>query len=268
MKTAGKLRDLVFDNIIRPLRVRGKYRLLSPIVMNIGTASARVHGWNMQLDLGDLVQRGIYLGSSEFAETRWARSILRRGDNAIDIGANAGWYTSLFSQLCGPKGRVVAVEANPRLSSRLLQFVRDNSIEHVHVICAGASDVEGDVKLYIPPYGNEDATMAVVNGWTEVIVPLVTLDRELEKLGLEKIRLMKCDVEGHEMKVLKGMASMLATGSVEYLLIEFNDYWLGQQGSSGKELSAYCWSLGFEGPIRGSLPGKNQITNALFKYKR
>jgi len=264
---ARKIFDIMMDSIIRPLPVRGKFRLLSRRVMKMGTVSARVHGWRMQLDLGDLIHRGMYLGSFEMAETRWVRSTLKAGDTAIDIGANCGWYTSLFSQLCGANGRVIAVDANPHLSSRLQQCIQSNRIENVEVICAGASNCEGEIKLYIPPYGNEDATMAIVEGWTEVIVPLVTLDRELMKRNVEKIRLVKIDVEGHELKVLQGMKSFLSAGRVEYLLMEFNDYWLRQQGTSQEELAAYCKSLGFEGQFNGTPIPKNSFANIVFKYR-
>jgi len=108
--------------------------------------------------------------------------------------------------------------------------------------------------------------MAVVEGWAEVIVPLVTLDRELAKRNVEKIRLVKIDVEGHELKVLQGMKSFLSAGRVEYLLMEFNDYWLRQQGTSQEELAAYCKSLGFEGQFNGTPTPKNSFANIVFKY--
>ncbi len=224
----------------------------------------------MNLELGDLIQRNVFLGSYELPETNWVDSILRPGDAVVDVGANCGYYTSLFRRIVGSTGLVVAVEANPSLAIRLKEIVRENRLGNVAVIAAGASDSIGEATLYIPPssFGNNDATMTPVAGWRPIAVRLVTLDRELAQLDVVKIRLLKVDVEGHELRVLKGMSKMLVKGAVDYLLIELNDHWLKQQGTSVVELVSFCEEMGFDTLVRGSFPKSDQTTDVLLRHSK
>lgn len=133
------IRELIFDYLVRPFPIRGKFKFLSRFLPKTGVVSARVNGLRgFALDLGDLIQRNVYLGSYEMPETRWARSVLQLGDSAIDVGANCGYYTSLFLRRVGRRGRVLAVEANPRLSQRLSDCLQRNGVDNVDLICAGS----------------------------------------------------------------------------------------------------------------------------------
>src|SRR5215210_7228240 len=58
-------------------------------------------------------------GNYEVAETLFCESVLRPGDVAVDIGANIGLYTLLFSRLVGEEGRVYAFEPAAENARRL-----------------------------------------------------------------------------------------------------------------------------------------------------
>ncbi len=78
---------------------------------------------------------------------------------------------------------------------------------------------------------------------------------------------MKVDVEGFEGKVLKGAENLLAAGTFEYILIEFNDYWLRQNGSSPDQLVEYCQSLGLE-LAKGRVASQGTLSKVLLKHRR
>lgn len=241
------LSQVFFYQFLRPLRVRGKFRFLSPLLASTGTRKATVFGSKMSLDISDHIQRGVYLGSYEFNETRWVRTLLQPGDTAIDVGANCGYYTTLFAQQVGPAGRVVAIEPNPNLAVRLHHIIEQNALRNVELIPAGASDKEGNITLYIPPAEDhmENATMAPMPSWQPVNVPIVRLAEVCSSRGLNRIKLLKLDIEGHEVNALLGMEELLRKGTVSYLLIELNDYWLREQGRSSEYLMKLCNDLGF-----------------------
>jgi hypothetical protein len=67
-----------FVNACRDLHFRGKYRLLSPLIPQ--------------------------------PETAVVKRFLKRGQATVDVGANIGYYTSLFASLIAALGRVLAVE--------------------------------------------------------------------------------------------------------------------------------------------------------------
>jgi len=266
----SNLADSLFDRVIRPARVRGKFRFLSPLLPKAGTRSALVNGCTMPLDLADLIQRSVFLGSFEFEESRWVHQILRSGDVAVDVGANCGYYSTLFAQLVGPSGTVIAFEPNPGLAERLSRVLAANNLTWVRLQHAGASDLDGSTTLYIPPpeWHNEDATMAPVEGWRTVKVPIRRLDDVLLELGDRPVRLMKLDIEGHEHRALSGARQTLAAGRVGYLLLELNDYWLREHQTSARELVDYCSAIGFKEIVKGGLPESGGVSSIVLRHQQ
>src|SRR5580692_4386710 len=95
----------------RAVHFRGKARLLNSIGPNSGTRHTRVFGSVFDLDLTDFIQRHIYLGTFEPAETSLVKKHLQPGMTFVDVGANVGYYTALAARLvAGNGGRVIAFE--------------------------------------------------------------------------------------------------------------------------------------------------------------
>src|SRR3954447_26673696 len=71
------IESMGFIDVLRPYQFRGKTRLLSPFVPRMGIREAQVFGYKMSLDLGDLIQRNIYLGTYERHETQCVVKLLK-----------------------------------------------------------------------------------------------------------------------------------------------------------------------------------------------
>lgn len=140
---------------------------------------------------------------------RFLGQFVRRGDLVFDVGANVGEYALTFQQLgC----RVVAVEPNPQLASRIPGIVEQ----------AAVSARPGEAVLLI---GKRDREATIDPGYTtllrgrgeelaEVPVPVTTLDALADKHG--RPAFVKIDVEGHELRVLEGMSFTPPKLSFEY----------------------------------------------------
>lgn len=250
------LRDSII-NALRPFHFRGKLRLLGSIAPRSGERTVRVFGYDVRLDLGEAIQRWIYLGAFEPVETAAVRSWLRPGMTFVDVGANFGYFTLLAASRVGAGGRVLAVEPSPYASRRLAETVRRNPLPQVEVFHLGLSSEAGTLDLYLPPSGFHSPTMSASSGGEPVAVPVGRLDEYMEEWGVETVDLMKLDVEGHEPYVLEGASRVLGSGRIRAVLCEFNDHWLRQQGSSPEALYAIFVAAGFidmAGPAR-FLPG-------------
>ena len=97
------------------------------------------------------------------------------------------------------------------------------------------SDADGTLRLYSPPKEeNRDynVTMVEAPGWTPMDVPCVRLDDLLAERGVDRVDLMKMDVEGAEPRVLAGGADRLGAGVVRHLIVEVNGPRLVACGSS------------------------------------
>jgi len=264
-------RDLSFDHLIRRLPIRGKQRFLSWLLPTAGEAQVCLNGLpGFSVNFSEWMGRSFYLGSYELQECRWVRSVLRKGDTAIDVGANCGFYTSLFWSIVKPSGRVLAFEPNPNEFRRLTEWFHSNRVCNVDFFPTGLGDEETTATLHVPPAetGNHSATLSPLDdGWHKIQVKVVRLGDLLEQRGITRARLMKVDVEGFEGNVLKGAENLLAAGAIEYILIELNDFWLRQNGSSPDQLVEYCQSLGLE-LAKGRVASQGTLSNVLLKHRR
>src|ERR1044072_558784 len=71
---------------------RGKTRLQSWLAPSAGTVRANIFGYEMDLDLSDVIQRDICAGLYEPDEAHAIQELLRPGMTVLDVGANVGFY--------------------------------------------------------------------------------------------------------------------------------------------------------------------------------
>lgn len=162
--------------------------------------------------------------------------VLREGDFAIDAGANIGFFSLLMAKLVGPTGRVMAYE--PGVNN--LRKAIDNSVLNPDCNIVVAPRALWSEKVSIPFYlANDSGLNACVPSdetISESTVQTVTLDDEYNNMRLPK--LIKIDVEGAELQVLKGAERMLRD-RVQYITCEINEPALARFGTSQKELRSF-----------------------------
>ncbi len=141
------------------------------------------------------------------------RAHLKPGATLLDIGANIGVFTTLGASLVGPSGRVVAVEPIARNVELIERACRGNGFDQVRVIRAAASDREGTVELRTDASTSNAATPAAAGerlraeSGATVRVPALVLDEALA--DLDRLDVVKIDVEGMEPRALRGLARTL-----------------------------------------------------------
>ncbi len=138
------------------------------------------------------------------AELRVATALLRPGSTAINVGANFGIYTYAFVRA---GARVEAFEPLPQCRRILAAYASPR----VRVHNVALSDASGRLPLHIPVYDGRPepghATFRhIVATHQTVDVPVRTLD----EFQFRDVSLIKVDVEGHELDVLRGARATLA----------------------------------------------------------
>lgn len=231
---------------LRPVPFRGKSRLLGPLCPQTGSRTIRLFGFTVTLDLSDYIQRQIYLGTFEPAESRITGRWLRPGMTFVDVGANVGYFTLLASSLVGARGRVLAMEPGPYAFKRLSATLSSNAVKQAYALPIGLSDAEAVLDLYEPKgKGNYTPTMVPNCGGAPCPVQVRPFDLVAAELAISQVDLMKIDVEGHEGRVLAGADRMIREGRIRAILCEFNDHWLRRTGSSATLLMQRFRDLGF-----------------------
>lgn len=234
-----------FVDFLRPYQFRGKARLLNRFVPRTGSRTARVHGFRMELDLSEHIQRMIYLGAYERRETRTIRRYLRPGMRFVDVGANVGYFTLLASRAVGPAGMVFAVEPSPYAADRLARTITENWIGNVRLDRIGLGKESSECTLYDPLPDNHTPTMLGDIGSSGKRVSVRRLDDCLAEWAVGQIDLLKIDVEGYEPLVFEGASAALSAGRIRAILCEFNEYWLRRAGSSVSGLREQLLGFGF-----------------------
>lgn len=158
----------------------------------------------------------IYAGLHEFEDMAFILHYADEGDLFVDVGANVGSYTLLACGAKGAKGH--AFEPIPSTFRRLLRNLQINGLENrVHALNVGIGNKAGHLKFT----ADEDCINHVVMGSQEeaIDVKVETLDKILHR---EKPTLLKIDVEGFEVPVLRGAKEVLRKSSLAAVLIETN----------------------------------------------
>ncbi len=181
--------------------------------------------------------------------------LVREGDCAVDIGANAGFFTILLGALTGPGGRVLSVEPGAGNLERLRNNIALNGFGHVTVLDRPVSDAEGPVSFFINsddsggnalwdpghfPANERSRATPVAHS-----LQATTLDKAVAEAGLPVPRLIKIDTEGAEQRILEGAGALLRDRRVPYVVAELHEFGLEQMGGSQAGLRGLMEEFGY-----------------------
>lgn len=178
---------------------------------------------------------------------KYVLSLNLDGATVLDIGANKGIYTYWLSKKIGKSGRVYAFEPQPELGEYLNDLKSSFRISNATIVNKGLSHEAGSLDLYRGKVGSGGARIAIDQndeirnkGLLKVKVEVTTLDSFLENNN-DKIKFIKCDVEGHELSVFKGGINTLKKYNPT-ILFECHD----EEAKSG-ELFSFLTDLSYSG---------------------
>jgi FkbM family methyltransferase len=139
-------------------------------------------------------------------------SFLRPGQIVVDVGANVGTI-SIFSALqVGESGRVYALEAHPATARYLRANVRLNGLNPiVQVINCAVGDAVGE--LSFSDIRSDDQNCVANDSKAGIRVEVNTLDSLIQEKSID---LLKIDVEGYELMVLRGATDVLSRTRAVY----------------------------------------------------
>jgi FkbM family methyltransferase len=197
------------------------------------------------LEIGYREEIGIVLltdGAFEPSELDFLRSSARPGTVAMDVGANVGITTIPMACALWPDGRVIACEPSSENAERLSANVHRNGLTNVEVLEVAASNCDGHTRLQLasdPAYHSITRVAQEKATGRYIDVPVSRLDTIWERGGRPRVSLIKIDVEGAELEVLKGSVRLIEACKPD-LLVETNSLdskdlvsqWLQERGYS------------------------------------
>ena len=164
-------------------------------------------------NLGDVIQSYIFhFGIWEPQVTDVVVRNLAPGDVFVDVGANIGYDSLLAAWRVGPEGKVVAIEASPLAFALLQRNLKLNAYaKNVRAVQVAASDRPGKLNLYDVLEHNMGAatTIAGRGGVLVARVQAKPLLEILDPIEIDRVRLIKIDVEGAEPAIMSNILDSL-----------------------------------------------------------
>ncbi len=160
--------------------------------------------------------------------TRVFLSLLREGITVLDIGAAWGYYSLLAAEKVGPKGRIIAFEADPRNYKALLNTARGRHTSNIIVLPFAVAEKSGLFRFYSTGvFGN--SSLYYKKGEGRVFtVKGVSLD---EFLPTDMhVDLVKMDIDGGELFALRGMRNLIRRSAFIAIITEFAPDLLADSG--------------------------------------
>lgn len=179
---------------------------------------------NPAIDRG--VEQDLYnYGTYEQGILDFMSAFLRKGDTFVDVGANIGLMSIHAARLVAPGGKVYSFEANPDTVPLLRKNLAANKIELAEVLPFALGSQAGTGKIY--------SNWHINRGGASLIAP--TKDSPFHEISIRRfdefwstqkstsIRLMKADVEGFELEVLRGFGTLLSAADAPALILECSE---------------------------------------------
>ncbi len=183
-----------------------------------------INGYHLLIDpkYDSGVERSLHeTGTYEKGMLHFLDENLKNGDVFIDVGANIGLLSIHAANSVGATGKVLAFEAHPE-TAKILEFNKElNHKENIHIYPIALGSEKGKAMIFNDSDSNRGGA-SLVRGLSEsgIEVDLDRLDDILEATVIPKI--IKIDVEGFEMNVLKGAVRTIQEAK-PILLIEASE---------------------------------------------
>jgi FkbM family methyltransferase len=238
----GRLHGIARSMLYRhPLLVHlcNKY-LLQPSLPN----EDLVLSWDDQLILlenprHNVISQEIFLkGVWEPAVTEYVCPRIKPGMTVIDVGADTGYYTLLFARRVGRVGKVIAFEPIPSARETLERNISLNDYTNITVCDFALFSSNSLMVLEAPRELSRIDPRKTKNEKTGIQIQTKSFDECVSQLNIQRIDLVKIDVEGAELDVLYGMRHSLEKYHPA-LLVEVHSHYLTHFGYTTEDLGGF-----------------------------
>jgi FkbM family methyltransferase len=200
-------------------------------------------------------------GSTERPVQRCIAEHLVPDDVFYDVGANVGFFSLLATKFVGPGGAVYAVEPVARNAAAIRRNAALNDLRNLSVFEVAADEKSGSAELFVTGWDGGSSLSAAAISASEPVerqaVRVITLDGLIESERLRPPTFIKLDVEGVELRALRGMRKTLEKHR-PVLLYEVDDADRGGLEQRWKALDEFVASFGYRVTrLDDSYPNRN-----------
>lgn len=198
------------------------------------------------------------MDTSYFAKNFYQNNILideifklKPNQNFLDVGANIGYYSILASKIVGRNGRVYSFEPSLREFFRLIKNIDLNKCTNIIPLNIALSDSNNELSFSIAEGHTGLNSMKIYDNSVRKRIQLTRTIR-LDNLFCSeniKFHIVKIDVEGAELLVLKGMEDLLKSKNIDKIIIEITPRFFNLFNYSKKDIYEYLEQFGYQPTI-------------------
>jgi FkbM family methyltransferase len=159
-------------------------------------------------------------GRYETAKTALIQQHLEPGMTFVDVGANMGDFSLIAAKVMGDRGCVLAFEPSPENCGWIRRSIALNGYRSIEVMETALSDTRGEDTLYLSDRVGRHSLLPREDEQETLTVAVDTLDSVLETSGDPHVDMVKIDVEGAELKVLRGARATLGAAGRMMLMVD------------------------------------------------
>lgn len=153
--------------------------------------------------------RNYYEADYEIEHINFFKQHIKQNSIVLDIGAQLGLMSKVFSDLTGASGKVFAFEPAPNTYEILCKTIEMNMMGHIATpVQKAVSDKKGMTKFYISKMVLDPANSLVdykrKHNFQGIDVAVISVDDFVSEQSLPKVDFIKIDAEGAEYQVLQG----------------------------------------------------------------
>jgi FkbM family methyltransferase len=208
------------------------------------------NGMTIKIAFKDYVSKHILASGYYEPETvALLHQFLKPGMVVFDVGAHVGQYSLVASRIVGQGGAVHSFEPDPETFAWLRGNCRSNKLGHVTLNQIALSDAAEIKTFYFATSGDIGSnSLAEPKNFSgrKAQVPCIQFDTYLQKRGITRVHLVKMDVEGAELGVLRGGESLFSGRNRPIMILEFEEARQLAFGSSCRALGAWLVEHGYE----------------------
>ena len=194
----------------------------------------------------EVVENRCYEPSVDFA--------IHKNFTVVDAGANVGTFT-VMAALKAKNGRVISLEPNSRIFELLRENVKLNKLANVTCLEAALSPLSGKARFY-ESYSGGSTRENYTTNFVSSIVEALSISDLMQRLGMDRIDLLKLDIEGAEFEILE---SLRTRENVDRIVLELHPTY-----GNVVKLVESLRSKGYEVSVKPALVGKG----LLYAYAR
>jgi FkbM family methyltransferase len=237
------------------------------------------NGIRYDLDLTEVIDFAIFVGGWESETLKFLDDNVKPADVVIEVGANIGAHTLAIAKLVGPHGQCYAFEPTEYAATKLQRNIDLNPQLRRNIRVVRELVTNGAMELPTLRIRSSWKLEHETNATAETVPPSATsIDQFVDAQNIERVDLIKIDVDGYDFKVLQGSVAVLKKFK-PLLFIELCEYALNKQGDSIRDILGFLDDLGYSGRFESGAPipdadavmnitGQNSSINGIFTPMR